>query len=95
MKNNETLHIHVKRPHESDQPVRHIGIFPTFEASLLIPALASILSPEIEEVGKVSQPVVEDIREEVLKILFNADILALSRSKGITTITIREKKKSS
>lgn len=93
MKNNETLHIHVKRPHESDQPIRQIGIFPTFEASLLIPALSAILSPEIEEVGAVSQPMVEDIREEVLKILFNADILSLSRSKGITTITIREKKK--
>lgn len=93
MKNNETLHIHVKRPHESDQPIRQIGVFPTFERSLLLPALESILSPEIEEVGEVSPTMLSDIREEVFKILFNADILALSRSKGITTITIREKKK--
>ena len=94
MKNNETLHIHVKRPHESDKPIRQIGVFPTFEPALLLPALESILSPEIEEIGEVSQPMVADIREEILKILLHADILALSRSKGITTIFLREKKKS-
>lgn len=93
MKNNETLHIHVKRPHESDQPVRQIGIFPTFEAALLIPALVAILSPEIEEVGEVSPTMSKDIREEVHTILVHSDILALTRSNGITTITIREKKK--
>lgn len=93
MKNNETLHIHVKRPHESDQPVRQIGIFPTFEPALLLPALESILSPEIEEVGDQSPAMLSDIREEVYKILMPADILAITRSKGITTIVIREKKK--
>lgn len=93
MKNNETLHIHVKRPHESDQPIRQIGIFPTFEPSLLLPALESILSPEIEEVGEQSPAMLADLREEVFKILLYSDILSLSRSKGITTIIIREKNK--
>jgi hypothetical protein len=97
MLNQETLHVHVKNPNKSKDPIRTIGIFPTFGSNmpLLIQALSEFLSPEVSELGEPDPAMQNNLRLEVMKILPHANVIGMSRNleTGPTTIILKEQQK--
>jgi hypothetical protein len=95
MTNQETVHVHVKNPNKSPEPIRQIGIFPTFNgnSNLLTQVLSEVLFPEVMGAAPTDPVMVENLKAEVMKILLHATVLALKREDGLTTIIIQEQKK--
>lgn len=90
MKSNQSLHVTVKEP-PNNQPVKTLGIFSNVPDTALIPIIQGYLSG-IDAAPKDAE-FLQNVREEVIKVILTSEILTVARFDGLLQITLRESTK--
>lgn len=91
MKDNQSLHLTIKEP-PNPEPVKTLGVFTNLDN----PAIKEVIYHYIKSLAVIAEPqsdeFINNVKDEVLKLLTSATPIAVSRQNNITIVYFKENK---